>query len=341
VRDGRRVWTVVLALALAALAGGCGGGATHVGSAETTANTIPGPASSSAPSANVPNPFTIVARYSAASLRLRNPRYLAIGPEGNLYITDASDRVAVVSPAGRVLRTWGKRGKGPGELHFVSTDPSDPNAVLAGIAVGPDGKVYVSDSGNQRIDVFSPTGAFVRQFGGSGTGNGRFLVVVDLAVDRTGNVYVADDLQMTLSKFSPTGHFEWSIGGGLADPDLRGHFHLANVDSHGRVVAAVDEARRIVYIDARGHKLDVFDPSLALREGPCNVTVDPAGNTVVQSCPPRANTLVFDRTHRLVGAWYDSPFGTDATPRFGRNGEAFAIGEDGTILKLKEALPGA
>ena len=342
----QRPWPVVLALALAVVEAGCSGGATHTEApGRSVSNRASPPASAgSTASPNVPNPFTIVARYRAASLGLRNPRNLAIGPDGNLYITDASDRVAVVSPAGKVLRTWGKSGNGPGEFHFVSTDPSDPNAVLASIAVGPDGKVYVSDSGNQRIDVFSPTGAFVRQFGGSGTGNGRFLAVVDLAVGRTGNVYVADDLQMTLSKFSANGRFEWSIGGGLADPDLRGHFHLANVDSHGRVVAANDEARRIAYIDARGHKVDVFDPSLGDTGGdpaPCNVTIDAAGNTVVQSCPEGPTTLVFDRTHRLIGAWYDSPFADNVAPRFGPRGEVFAMGGDGTILKLKVALPDA
>jgi hypothetical protein len=48
---------------------------------------------------------------------------------------------------------------------------------------------------------------------------------------------------------------------------------------------------------------------------------------------------VFDRTHRLIGAWYRSPF--EASPQFGPHGEAFAIGDDGSILKLKVSLPGA
>jgi hypothetical protein len=78
--------------------------------------------------------------------------------------------------------------------------------------------------------------------------------------------------------------------------------------------------------------------------------VDAAGYTFVQSCgfhgesggraaAPDRSELVFDRTHRLVGAWYRSPF--QGSPRFGPHGEAFAIATDGSILKLRVTLPGA
>jgi streptogramin lyase len=290
-------------------------------------------------SGTVPNPFAVVATYSASSLGLHHPIDLAIGPDGNVYITDDEPSVTVMTPDGTILRRWGTSGSRPGELSF---EPSLTGDLHASIAVGEDGTVYVSDSGNSRVDVFTSTGAFVRQFGRPGIGDGRFMDVFDLAADAQGDVYVADDQVQTLSKFSPSGRFEWSIGGTTAtDPDLQGHFHLANVDLHGRVVAAVAEAARIVYIDSEGRKVDSFATTAHSPDGPCNVTVDADGDTVVQSCPPGRSTQLFDRTHQLIGEWPDSPFLTDVPPSVGPNGEAFAIGDDGSIFRLKVSLSDA
>jgi DNA-binding beta-propeller fold protein YncE len=140
---------------LAVLAAGCA-----ATSATATGTKTSPPAASSRP---LPSPFTITARYSAKTLGLNDPAALAVGPDGNLYVTDLSQRVTVISPTGKVLRRWGKRGSGHGEFKFTSDDPTNPADIHAQIAIGPDGKVYVSDSGNARVQVFTPHGRFVRQ----------------------------------------------------------------------------------------------------------------------------------------------------------------------------------
>jgi hypothetical protein len=317
-RPATSLRVVSLAAILAVSVAGCGRSAAPHASASTSA-------------AGVPNPFTIVARYSAASLGLRHPVALTVGPGGDLYITDTAPSVTEVSTEGKVLRRWGQRGKGNGEFSFPMCCPGDtaPEVPDASITVGPDGKVYVSDSGNARVQVFSPAGGFVREFGSPGVSDGQFLMPFDLAVDATGDVYVVDDSLRELQKFSPSGRF---------------------LDSHGRVVLAVNETGYVAYLDASGHLVDSFSlaslpvPSPTGRITPCQATVNGLGDTVVGSCPlgPQAyhDMFLFDRARRLIGAWYHSPI-REVFSRFGPNDELFAIGQDGSILKLKVSLPGA
>ena len=113
-----RVPAAAAAAGLALLAAGC------TGHAATAAGTKTSPVS--ATSAALPSPFTITARYTAASLGLSHPASFAVGPDGNLYVTDLSQRVTVISPAGKVLRRWGKPGSGPGEFRFIPGNPTTP-----------------------------------------------------------------------------------------------------------------------------------------------------------------------------------------------------------------------
>jgi DNA-binding beta-propeller fold protein YncE len=323
---------------LALLASGCAGNAATA----TDLNTGPAAAASRA----LPNPFTITARYTPESLGLSHPAALAVGPDGNLYVTDMSQRVTVISPVGQVLRRWGKPGSGPGEFHFISADPTVPTAVEGQITVGPDGKVYVSDSGNLRVQVFTPHGQFVRQFGSYGSGKGQLLRPFHLAVDATGDVYVADDQAGTLSKFSPAGKVLWTIGSGASsDPDLTGHFKFNGFDAHGRLVVVNDDRNRVLYIDASGHKVDAFSPSTAgVPTGHvCGATVDAAGDTYVIGCADTGltTTLVYDRAHRLIARWPGKTYSLGRPPAFGVHGEVFALAWDGSILKLRITLPGA
>jgi hypothetical protein len=334
-------------IALAALLAGCGS-TTSGGSATSRAPT------QAASRSAVPNPFRIVARYSASSLGLKNPRDLAIGPNGNLYITDASDRVTEMSATGKVLRRWGGPGKRPGEFKFVSNDSRDPNAVAASIAVGPSGHLYVSDSGNNRVEVFSPTGRFIRQFGSSITQeSGHFVLPSDLVVDSKGNVYVSDAAQNVVEKYSPTGAFLWQVGSGAGstDPELSGLFHLQSIDRHGLIVIANDTVpgAAVIYLDPSGHKIDGLQTTADLPRGvgPCDVSLDSHGDAFVQACPgpssvgepsspPVQDALVFDHAHKLIGAWHHAPF--LRSPTFGPDGEVFALGGPDCIRCTTNAL---
>jgi len=328
--------------AAAVLAGAAvlGAGCTANPAAPATGHTSPAAAHAPAP----PDPFTITARYTARSLGLHHPDALAISPDGNLYVTDASQRVTVISPAGKVLRRWGKHGTRPGEFQFIAIDPTTPTDVAGKIAVGPDGKVYVSDSGNGRVQVFTPDGRFIRQLGSFGSGKGQFIHPFDLAADGAGNVYIADAQTETLTKFSPAGTVIWTIGGGAStDPDLNGHFHFTSFDAHGRLVVVNDDQNRVLYVDPSGHKVDAFSPSTSGQPGGyvCEATADAAGNTFVSGCGTDAGpTLVYNRAHRLIAKWPGTRYSLLRSPVFGPQGEVFALATDGSILRLHITVPG-
>ncbi len=83
------------------------------------------------------------------------PTDVAWDPQGNAYFTDGyvNSRVAKASNRGEWLASWGSLGSGPGQF-------DTPH----GVAVAPNGEVFVADRGNRRVQVLDSTGKFLRQF---------------------------------------------------------------------------------------------------------------------------------------------------------------------------------
>ena len=92
---------------------------------------------------------------------------------------------------------------GAGNGHFI---------VPLSFDVGPDERIFVLDAGNGRVQVFDHDGAYITQFGRTGSGDGEFDFlggpeVTDfagsIAVDEDGFVYVADVGNRRIQKFAP------------------------------------------------------------------------------------------------------------------------------------------
>jgi len=87
--------------------------------------------------------------------RFRQVTDVAWDKAGNTFISDGyiNSRIAKVDKNGNWLKSWGDRGKEPGQFntpHSIATDAK--------------GNVYVADRGNRRIQVFDGDGKFLRQF---------------------------------------------------------------------------------------------------------------------------------------------------------------------------------
>ncbi len=80
-----------------------------------------------------------------------------------------------------------------------------------GIAVGPDGSVYVTDA-KDRVVKLRPDGEYLAEWGYAGNGPGAFSNPVGIAVGRDGSVYVSDYDQDRVQKFTGNGKFLLQFG---------------------------------------------------------------------------------------------------------------------------------
>jgi DNA-binding beta-propeller fold protein YncE len=72
-----------------------------------------------------------------------------------------------------------------------------------GVAVDHLGNVYVTDTGNNRLQKFTSDGVFLSLWGGYGTGQGQFSTPFHSSVAPNGDVFVSDSDNMRVQRFSP------------------------------------------------------------------------------------------------------------------------------------------
>jgi len=132
---------------------------------------------------------------------------IVVGPDDLIYVADTwNHRILVLDADGNLVREFGRSGEVTDNMD--SPDPTVQPGLFYGprsIAVAPNGEIYVTDTGNERVQVFASDGTFLRAFGGWGSEPGKLLEPVGIAIGPDGNVYVADTGNARLSVFAADG----------------------------------------------------------------------------------------------------------------------------------------
>ncbi len=144
------------------------------------------------------------------------PLSIAFASDGSMYVADSRNhRIQLLSPEGDVLNTWGSFAN-----ILEESAPSGTFNEPWGIAVGPDGSVYVADTWNHRIQKFTSDGTFITMWGtfGAGATPQELWGPRDVAVDTEGRVFVADTGNKRILLFNEDGSFLSQISSGGFGP---------------------------------------------------------------------------------------------------------------------------
>ena len=251
--------------------------------------------------------FTLVATHGPADVDGMDVLgYIAIGPDGNLYVPNAgSSEMIVLDTNLAVVRRWGEEGEGPGQFGFLRNE--DPDSALGGVDVGDDGTIYVVEAGNKRVQRFSADGESQLTWGSGGSGDGQFLDPIGVAVSPAGEVYVVDDERDDIQVFSADGEYLRTVGRkGSGDGELRftGNIrfspdnNLVNADFGNGRVQAWDAAGTFLWsLGSQGTGPGEFNE-------PQDVAFGADGTLFVVD---DGRVQAFDSEMQLIGTWPDQP----------------------------------
>ncbi len=174
-----------------------------------------------------------------------HPTGIAIDRQrGKIYVVDTAIKtsnehnVKIFSLDGKLLGHIGKgQGNDPGMFMFATY-----------VAVDGEGNVFVTDTLNNRVQMFDPNGKYVRTIGGNGDAPGMFARPKGVALDSFGNLYVADSGWSNVQIFNRKGQVLLFFGGRGPMPGL-----LRNPTA-----VAISRDNHIYVGDYINHRVEVY-----------------------------------------------------------------------------------
>lgn len=186
---------------------------------------------------------------------LHRPTDMAITPDGQVFVADGYGNARIVhyDANGKFVKAWGKMGTGPGEFNLPH-----------GIALDSQGRLYVADRNNVRVQVFDQQGTFLAEWR-------NLLVPWSFWISPKDEIWVCGSSPMVwrsedgvlgcppkdqlFMKFDTSGKLLqlWTIPKGEDGKEKPGELnwvHSLALDSHGNIYA----------VDIKGQRLQKFVP---------------------------------------------------------------------------------
>jgi streptogramin lyase len=119
------------------------------------------------------------------------PSGLAIAPDGTMFVSDGygGHRVHHFTADGKLIKSWGKQGTGPGEF-----------ALLHNVWVDSRGRVMIADRENDRIQIFDAEGKFLEQW---------------TDMQKPGDIWIHDEIVYVVEQGQGNGVSIWTLDGKL------------------------------------------------------------------------------------------------------------------------------
>ncbi len=261
--------------------------------------------------------------------RLHKPRAAAFDAKDNLYLADLTDRIQLFDRNGKYLSGWrmpefnvdGPSGltvdrlgrllvadthfyrvivfSAAGEILFQIGDGvqgSTPGrfGYTTDVVIDRAGNFYVAEYGeNDRIQVFSPEGKWLRQWGGHGYEPGEFLKPRSVAIDEQDRLFVADSCNHRIQVFDTEGKLLNSWGSRGDGPGQMSYPYDLAIGPDRCLYVCEYGNHRVQKFDLDGKSLGVwgsagrgpgqlFNPYALAVDSLCNVSVIDSNNHRVQ-----------------------------------------------------------
>ncbi len=189
-----------------------------------------------------------------------------------------------------------------------------------GVAVAPDGSLYVVDMLNARVQQFAPDGSFVRQFGALGHGDGQLWREggrgpTGIAVGADGAVYVADTWNYRIVKFAADGTFvkAWGTYANIVSVPPVGDRKEGLFGPRGLAFGPNND---LFVTDTGNGRIVVYGPDGTFRrefgtkgsgagqlDEPVGIVVSSDGSRVYVADSNNARIAVFDGQGKAVAQW--------------------------------------